>query len=268
MNYCGYKINSKQRFFLIAGPCVIESRDMIIKTAEILKKICEKLDLFLIFKSSYDKANRSSISSYRGPGLVKGLKILSEVRETFNIPVLTDVHSIEEIADVSQVADVLQIPAFLCRQTDLLISAAKSGKPVNVKKGQFVAPRDTANIVEKLKANGCKSYAITERGYSFGYNNLVVDMRSFAIIRSLGIPVIFDATHSTQLPGGGLASGGEREFAPLLARSAVAAGIDGLFMEVHESPDKALCDATNQYYLHKFEELLKMLIVIDEAVKE
>ncbi len=267
MNYCGYKIDGKQKFFLTAGPCVIESRDMILKTAESLKKISERLGLFLIFKSSYDKANRSSMSSYRGPGLDKGLKILSEVRETFKIPVTTDVHSIDEIESAKGIVDILQIPAFLCRQTDLLTIAAKTGKTVNVKKGQFIAPADTANIVEKLKWNGCKSYAITERGYSFGYNNLVVDMRSFGIIRSLNIPVVFDATHSTQLPGGGIASGGEREHIPLLARAAVASGIDGLFMEVHPDPAKALCDATNQYYLDKVEELLKVLIDIDEVVK-
>jgi 2-dehydro-3-deoxyphosphooctonate aldolase (KDO 8-P synthase) len=267
MNYCEYKTAGKQRFFLTAGPCVIESRDMILKTAESLKKIAEKLGLFLIFKSSYDKANRSSMSSYRGPGIDKGLKILSEVKKTFKIPVTTDVHSIEEIVSASEVIDVLQIPAFLCRQTDLLVSAAKTGKTINVKKGQFVAPADTANIIEKLKTNGCKSYAITERGYSFGYNNLVVDMRSFGIIRSMNIPVVFDATHSTQLPGGGIASGGEREHIPLLARAAVAAGIDGLFMEVHPDPAQALCDATNQYYLDKLEELLKVLIDIDEVIK-
>jgi 2-dehydro-3-deoxyphosphooctonate aldolase (KDO 8-P synthase) len=267
MNYCGYEITGKQMFFLTAGPCVIESRDMVLKTAESLKKITEKLGLFLIFKSSYDKANRSSISSYRGPGIDKGLEILSEIRETFKIPVTTDVHSIEEIAGAGGIVDVLQIPAFLCRQTDILVNAAKTGKTINVKKGQFVAPADTANIVEKLNANGCKSYAITERGYSFGYNNLVVDMRSFGIIRSLNIPVVFDATHSTQLPGGGIASGGEREHIPLLARAAVAAGIDGLFMEVHPDPARALCDATNQYYLDKLEELLKVLIDIDNVVK-
>jgi 2-dehydro-3-deoxyphosphooctonate aldolase (KDO 8-P synthase) len=267
MNYCGCEITGKQRFFLTAGPCVIESRDMILKTAETLKEISEKLGLFLIFKSSYDKANRSSISSYRGPGIDKGLKILSEVKETFKIPVTTDVHSIEDIKSASAVVDVLQIPAFLCRQTDLLESAAKTGKTVNVKKGQFVAPGDTANIVEKLKSNGCNSYAVTERGYTFGYNNLVVDMRSFGIIRSLNIPAVFDATHSAQLPGGGIASGGEREHIPLLARAAVASGIDGLFMEVHPDPARALCDSTNQYYLDKVEKLLKTLIDIDAIVK-
>ncbi len=246
---------------------MIESHDMMLKTAEILKIISERLGLFLIFKSSYDKANRSSISSYRGPGIEKGLNVLSEIKKTFKIPITTDVHTTEEIKMAAGVVDVLQIPAFLCRQTDLLINAAKTGKTVNVKKGQFLAPGDTANIIEKLKVNGCKSYAVTERGYSFGYNNLVVDMRSFGIIRSLGIPAVFDATHSTQLPGGGSASGGEREHIPLLARAAVASGIDGLFMEVHPDPARALCDSTNQFYLDKLEELLKILIEIDEIIK-
>ncbi len=267
MDFCGYKLDGKQRFFLIAGPCVIESRDMIFSTAEQLKTITDSLDIFFIFKSSYDKANRSSLSSYRGPGIDKGLEILSEVKSQFNLPIATDVHSVEEILPVAEVADLLQIPAFLCRQTSLLTAAAKSMKPVNVKKGQFIAPGDTTNIIEKLTTSGCKSYAVTERGYSFGYNNLIVDMRSFEIIRSLNIPVIFDATHSTQLPGGGLTTGGERKYTPLLARSAVAAGIDGLFMEVHESPENALCDASNQYYLDKTKELLKILIEIDNIIK-
>ncbi len=267
MDICGYKITGKQRFFLIAGPCVIETRDSTLKIAEELKKIAERLDIFLIFKSSYDKANRSSISSYRGPGLDNGLKILSEVKESFGIPITTDVHSADEISSIKDIADIIQIPAFLCRQTDLIMKAGESGKTVNVKKGQFVAPRDVSNIIEKLKQTGCDSFAITERGYAFGYNNLVVDMRSFEIIRSLGTPIIFDATHSTQLPGGGISSGGERDFVPLLARSAVAAGIDGLFMEVHPSPEKALCDSTNQYYLNKTGDLLKVLIDIDNVVK-
>lgn len=266
MDICGYEINGRQRFFLMAGPCVIESRDLAMKTAESLKKISEKLGLFLIFKSSYDKANRSSISSYRGPGIDAGLKILAEIKKEFQIPVVTDVHSIQEISQAGVVADVLQIPAFLCRQTDLLTSAAKTGKAVNVKKGQFVAPADITNIVEKLKASGCKSYTITERGYSFGYNNLVVDMRSFEIMRAIAA-VVFDATHSVQLPGGGIVTGGDRKHIPVLARSAVAAGIDGLFMEVHPDPEKALCDSTNQYFLDKIEELLKVLIDIDDIVK-
>lgn len=246
---------------------MIESRNMILKSADLLKRITEKLGLFFIFKSSYDKANRSSLSSYRGPGIDEGLKILSEVKKEFGIKILTDVHSPSEVSAAAEVADVLQIPAFLCRQTDLLVSSARAGRTVNVKKGQFIAPGDTGNIVEKLVSSGCESYSVTERGYSFGYNNLIVDMRSFEIIRSRGIPVIFDATHSAQLPGGGQESGGERNFIPVLARSAVAAGIDGLFMEVHHSPDQALCDAANQYYLDKVEEFLKILIDIDNIVK-
>ena len=267
MDICGYKITGKQRFFLIAGPCVIESKDLIFTVAEELKKIAERYNLFLIFKSSYDKANRSSIKAYRGPGISKGLKMLGEIKKTFGIPVTTDIHSIEEMNEVKDAVDLIQIPAFLCRQTDLITSAGKTGKPVNVKKGQFMAPGDVINIVEKLKESGCGNYAVTERGFAFGYNNLVVDMRSFEIIRAMGAPVIFDATHSTQLPGGGTASGGEREFVPVLARSATAAGIDGLFMEVHPSPEDALCDATNQYHLGRIEDLLKTLIDIDNIVK-
>jgi len=268
MNFCGYKIGERQRFFLIAGPCVIETRDSTLKVAEQLKSITERLNIFFIFKSSYNKANRSSISSYRGPGLYKGIKILAEIKEQLDIPVTTDLHSVEEISQIKDTIDLIQIPAFLCRQTDLLVKAAESGKPVNVKKGQFIAPKDVSYIIDKLKNSFCNSYAITERGYTFGYNNLVVDMRSLGMIRSLQIPVIFDATHSTQLPGGGEVSGGEREFAPLLARSAIAARIDGLFMEVHQNPHNALCDATNQYSIDKIEKLLKLLIEIDDIVKK
>lgn len=267
MEICGYKIDGKQRFFLIAGPCVIESEKMAMETAVRLKEITSGLDIFFVFKASCDKANRSSISSFRGPGIKEGLAILKKIKKQLAIPVLTDVHSAEDIMQAKEVVDVLQIPAFLCRQTDLLISAAKSGKAVNVKKGQFIAPEDVSYITEKLTASGCRSYSITERGYTFGYNNLVVDMRAFEIMRSKGIPVVFDATHSTQLPGGGETSGGERNFAPVLARSAAAAGIDGLFMEVHPFPEKALCDSTNQYYLDKTEGLLKTLIEIDKLVK-
>ncbi len=262
-----YNVAKNQRFFLIAGPCVIESRDMILETAEELKRIAEKLELSLIFKSSFDKANRSSVSSYRGPGIDEGLKILAEVKEKYDIPVTTDIHSIEDINLAKDIVDVLQIPAFLGRQTDIILEAGKTGKPVNVKKGQFIAPRDVAGIIDKLKEVECSEYMITERGYSFGYNNLIVDMRSFEIIKSLGAPVVFDATHSAQLPGGGNVSGGERHFIPILARSAAAAGIDGLFMEVHPSPEKALCDSANQYYLYKTEGLLKTLIKIDAITK-
>ncbi|MDY6935958.1 MAG: 3-deoxy-8-phosphooctulonate synthase [Spirochaetota bacterium] len=267
MDICGYDITGKQRFFFIAGPCVIETMDRTLRLAEELKGIAERLGLFFIFKSSFDKANRSSIDSYRGPGLEEGLRVLEEVKERLGIQITADVHTVEEISSVSGVIDLLQIPAFLCRQTDLILKAGKSGRPVNVKKGQFIAPGDVSNIIDKLRHSGCNSYAVTERGYTFGYNNLVVDMRSFEIVRSLGSPVIFDATHSTQLPGGGRVSGGEREYVPILARSAVAAGIDGLFMEVHTSPDDALCDASNQYYLDKLENLLRVLIDIDDIVK-
>ena len=267
MNFCGYKISDKSGFFLIAGPCVIESRDMALSIAEELKLITERLGVFLIYKASYDKANRSSISSYRGPGLKRGIEILIQIKEQFEIPVTTDAHTSDEVKYIKDYVDVIQIPAFLCRQTDILVSAAQSGKTVNVKKGQFIAPRDAANIIEKLTNTGCSSYAITERGYSFGYNNLVVDMRSFGILRSMKIPVIFDATHSTQLPGGGQVSGGEREFSPLLARSAVAAGIDGLFVEVHPDPSGALCDATNQLNIKNLESMLELLVEIDNTVK-
>ena len=267
MDICGYKITGRQRFFLMAGPCVIESEELTFAVAEELKKIAQRLDLFLIFKSSYDKANRSSIKSYRGPGIAEGLKILAGIKKTFGIPVITDIHSIEEVDKVKDTVDMLQIPAFLCRQTDLIMKAGETGKPINVKKGQFMAPGDVINIIEKLRESGCGNFAVTERGFSFGYNNLIVDMRSFEIIRAMGAPVIFDATHSTQLPGGGISSGGEREFVPVLARSAAAAGIDGLFMEVHPSPENALCDSTNQYPLSGTENLLKTLIEIDNIVK-
>jgi len=267
MKLCGHVVDPAGRFFLIAGPCVIESRDLVLRTAERLTEIAARLGLFFIFKSSYDKANRSSITSFRGPGIDAGLAILDEVRRQFGVPVTTDVHSVEEIGIAAGAVDVIQIPAFLCRQTDMLIAAGRSGAAVNVRRGQFVAPSDVAPIVEKLTASGCESYGIIERGYTFGYNNLVVDMRSFAIMRAMGVPVIFDATHSTQLPGGGTQSGGERDYAPLLARSAVAAGVDGLFMEVHPCPDEALCDATNQYYLDRVEPLLATLIEIDRLAK-
>ncbi len=259
------KINNHSNpiLFLIAGPCVIENEEIVIQTAEELKKITEELNIPLIFKSSYDKANRSSIKSYRGPGIEKGLEILSKVKENFVVPVLSDVHSVEEIKIASQVLDFLQIPAFLCRQTDLIVEAGRSGKPVNVKKGQFLAPWDVKNIIEKFKSTGNNKIMITERGASFGYNNLVVDFRSFPIIRSMGVPVVFDATHSVQLPGGsGSCSSGERQFVPYLARAAVACGIDGLFFEVHPEPDRALCDGPNMVPLKDFKILLKSLIEI------
>jgi 2-dehydro-3-deoxyphosphooctonate aldolase (KDO 8-P synthase) len=245
---------------IIAGPCVIENEDITFYAAEKLKEICSTVGLPFVFKSSYDKANRTSVSSYRGPGINKGLKILSDVKSKFDIPVISDVHSVDEIKPASEVLDVLQIPAFLCRQTDLIIEASKTGKPVNIKKGQFLAPWDVRNIIDKFTSTGNNNLMITERGTSFGYNNLVVDFRAFPIMRSFGYPVIFDVTHSLQLPGGqGNSSGGQREFAGLLARAAVAVGIDGLFMEVHPEPDKALCDGPNMIRL---DDLEKMLIEI------
>ncbi|MBI5214044.1 MAG: 3-deoxy-8-phosphooctulonate synthase [Nitrospirae bacterium] len=243
---------------IIAGPCVIENEDITLHTAEKLKEICRAAGLPFIFKSSYDKANRTSLSSYRGPGIEKGLRILSDVKSKFNIPLISDVHSAEEVNTASDVLDALQIPAFLCRQTDLILAASKAGKPVNIKKGQFLAPWDIKNIIEKFTSTGNKNLFITERGTSFGYNNLVVDFRAFPLMRSFGYPVIFDVTHSLQLPGGqGICSGGQREFAEPLARAAVAVGVDGLFMEVHPEPDKALCDGPNMIKLDEVEKMLR-----------
>lgn len=253
---------------IIAGPCVIESKDITIYTAGKLKEICSNAGLPFIFKSSYDKANRSSLSSYRGVGIDKGLNILSDVKEKFNIPVISDIHSIDEIKPASEVLDILQIPAFLCRQTDLIIAASQTGKPVNIKKGQFLAPWDVKNIIEKFTSTGNQNLSITERGTSFGYNNLVVDFRAFPIMRSFGYPVIFDVTHSLQLPGGqGNCSGGQREFAEPLARAAVAAGVDGLFMEVHPEPDKALCDGPNMISLNDIANLLKKITPLHNLIK-
>ncbi len=259
----------KNQLFLIAGPCVIETKNIVFETASALKEIAENLRIPFIFKASYDKANRSSIKSYRGPGIEKGVEILSEVKETFNIPIISDVHSVIEIKIARDILDVIQIPAFLCRQTDLLIEAGKTGKPVNVKKGQFIAPWDVSNIIEKLKSTGNKQIMITERGTCFGYNNLVVDFRSFPIIRSMGVPVIFDATHSVQLPGGaGTCSSGQKEFIPYLSRAAVACGIDGLFFEVHPQPDKALCDGPNMIPLKEFKNLIEALVEIHKTVNK
>lgn len=257
------------QLFLIAGPCVIETEDIVFKTAETLKEISESLNLPFIFKSSYDKANRSSIKSYRGPGIHKGLEILQRVKEKFNIPILSDVHSLEEIKIAKDILDVIQIPAFLCRQTDMIVEAGKTGKPVNIKKGQFLAPWDVQNIIEKFKSTGNEKIMITERGTTFGYNNLVVDFRSFPIIRSMGVPVVFDATHSVQLPGGaGTCSSGQREFVPYLSRAAVACGVDGLFFEVHPEPEKALCDGPNMIPTGMFKEMLKVIIEINRIVKD
>ncbi|BAL24370.1 3-deoxy-8-phosphooctulonate synthase [Azoarcus sp. KH32C] len=270
MKLCGFDVGLDKPFFLIAGPCVIESREMAFETAGALKEICAELGIPFIYKSSYDKANRSSGKSYRGMGMEKGLDILAEVRKQLGVPVLTDVHSIDEIPAVAAVVDVLQTPAFLCRQTDFIHAVAASGKPVNIKKGQFLAPGDMKNVVDKAReANGgADTIMVCERGASFGYNNLVSDMRSLAIMRETGCPVVFDATHSVQLPGGqGTASGGQREFVPVLARAAVAVGVAGLFMETHPEPAKALSDGPNAWPLPKMKALLATLKDIDQLVK-
>ena len=253
---------------VIAGPCVIESRESALKHASLLKEAAERVGVPYIFKSSYDKANRSSVNSYRGPGLHKGLEILAEVKEKTKVPVLTDVHEREQVASVRGVADVLQIPAFLCRQTDFVIAVAQSGKVVNIKKGQFLAPWDIGNIVDKILSANNDQILLTERGVSFGYNNLVSDMRSLVVMRELGYPVVFDATHSLQLPGGlGKASGGERKYIGPLARAGVAVGIDALFMEVHENPDQALSDGPNSLPLREFEGVLRIIKEIDGILK-
>ncbi|MBL0225549.1 MAG: 3-deoxy-8-phosphooctulonate synthase [Geobacteraceae bacterium] len=263
------KIGAGRPLVLIAGPCVIESEEATLRHAERLLTICNGLSMPLIFKASYDKANRTSIGAFRGPGMKEGLRILSKVKESLGLPVLSDIHSIEQITPAAEVLDVLQIPAFLCRQTDLLIAAARSGRVVNVKKGQFLAPWDMKNVAGKLAASGNENIILTERGVSFGYNNLVVDMRSFPVMRASGYPVVFDATHSVQLPGGqGESSGGQREFVEYLSRAAVATGIDGIFMEVHEDPDKALCDGPNSIPLSELPVLLKKLRAIDAVVKQ
>ena len=254
---------------VIAGPCVIESREAAIRHAAALKDRADRAGVPYIFKSSYDKANRSSVNSFRGPGLEKGLEILAEIKSKMGVPVLTDVHEIDQVAAVQEVADVLQIPAFLCRQTDFVLAVARSGRVVNVKKGQFLAPWDMRNVLDKILSTGNDRVLLTERGASFGYNNLVSDMRSLVVMRELGYPVVFDATHSLQLPGGlGSASGGERKYIPALARAAVAAGVDALFMEVHEDPDHAMSDGPNSLDLSEFEGLLKVVKRLDELVKE
>lgn len=270
MKLCNFEAGLDKPLFLIAGPCVIESQQMALDTAGMLKEICDELKLPFIYKSSYDKANRSSGKSFRGFGLDAGLKILGEVKAQLGVPVLTDVHSIEEIAPVAAVADVLQTPAFLCRQTDFIHAVAKCGRPVNIKKGQFLSPWDMQNVVEKARdASGQDNIMVCERGASFGYNNLVSDMRSLAVMRNTGCPVVFDATHSVQLPGGqGTASGGQREFVPVLARAAVAAGISGLFMETHPNPSKALSDGPNAFPLGYLKDLLKTLMALDAMVKQ
>mgnify|MGYP001586427689 CR=1 FL=1 len=270
MKLCNFDVGLDQSLFLIAGPCVIESEQMAIDTAGSLKQICNDLGLNFIYKSSYDKANRSSGKSFRGFGIDAGLKILSEVKAQLDVPVLTDVHSIEEIEPVSAVVDVLQTPAFLCRQTDFIHAVAKCGRPVNIKKGQFLSPWDMKNVVDKAReASGADNIMVCERGASFGYNNLVSDMRSLSVMRNTDCPVVFDATHSVQLPGGqGTVSGGQREFVPVLARAAVAAGVSGLFMETHPDPSKAMSDGPNAFPLGHLKALLETLMVLDRTVKQ
>lgn len=254
--------------FLMAGPCVIEGFERTLEIGKRAKAIAESVGMPYVFKASFDKANRSSFHSFRGPGIDEGLKILAAIKEELQVPVVSDIHSIEQIEPAAKVLDVIQIPAFLCRQTDLVYGAAKTGKCVNVKKGQFMAPKDMENVLNKMKESGNENLMLTERGFSFGYNNLVVDMRSFPIMRSFDYPVVFDATHSVQLPGGaGTASSGNREFVPNLARAAVASGVDGLFMEVHDNPAEALSDGPNMVYLDQLEPMLRDLVAIDRIVK-
>jgi 2-dehydro-3-deoxyphosphooctonate aldolase (KDO 8-P synthase) len=274
MKLCGFDVGLDQPIFLIAGTCVIESRQMAIDTAGTLKEITSALGIPFIYKSSFDKANRSSGTTFRGPGMDKGLEILADVRREIGVPVLTDVHTVEEIAQVASVVDVLQTPAFLCRQTDFIIACAQSGKPVNIKKGQFLAPGDMKNVIDKARAAAKAAglpednFMACERGASFGYNNLVSDMRSLAIMRESHCPVVFDATHSVQLPGGqGTSSGGQREHIPVLARAAVAAGVAGLFMETHPNPAQAMSDGPNAVPLGRMKELLSTLVEIDRVVK-
>ena len=269
MKLCGFEAGLDQPFFLIAGPCVVESREMAMDTAGILREITSALGIPFIYKSSYDKANRSSSKSFRGLGMDKGLDILADVKKQIGVPVLTDVHEIDEIDAVAAVVDVLQTPAFLCRQTDFIHAVAKCGKPVNIKKGQFLAPHDMKNVVDKAReASGSDNIMVCERGVSFGYNNLVSDMRSLAIMRETGCPVVFDATHSVQLPGGqGTKSGGQREFVPVLARAAIATGVAGLFMETHPNPEKALSDGPNAWPLPRMRALLATLKELDRLVK-
>jgi len=270
MKLCDFEVGLHRPLFLIAGPCAIESEQLALDTAGELKQITEKLGVPFIYKSSFDKANRSSSESFRGPGMEEGLAILAKVRSEIGVPVLTDVHDITQVDAVAAVVDVLQTPAFLCRQTDFIQAVVRSGKPVNIKKGQFLSPHDMTNVVNKAKAaGGAGNIMVCERGASFGYNNLVSDMRSLAIMRETECPVVFDATHSVQLPGGqGNRSGGQREFVPVLARAAVAVGISGLFMETHPDPDKALSDGPNAWPLGKMGDLLGTLMEIDKSVKK
>ena len=268
MDLCGYEIRPSARFFLMAGTCVVESEQMALDTAGALKEICQRLDIFLIYKSSFDKANRSSKNSHRGPGLEEGLRVLQSVRDQLDLPVITDVHEDTPLEEVSDVVSILQTPAFLCRQTNYIERVAAQGLPVNIKKGQFLAPWDMIHVVEKAKATGNDDILVCERGTSFGYNNLVSDMRSLPHLKATGCPVVFDATHSVQLPGGqGATSGGQREMVPILARAAMAVGVDGLFMETHPDPEQALSDGPNSWPLAEMASLVSQLVAIDRAVK-
>ncbi len=263
------KFGNKDSFVLLAGPCVIEDEDRVLRIAERIKEITSKLGIPYVFKSSYDKANRSSIDSFRGPGLDNGLRILEKVKKEFDLPVISDIHTVEQAKTAAEVLDIMQIPAFLSRQTDLLVAAGETGRIINVKKGQFLAPWDIDQVVSKIESTGNDKILLTERGVSFGYNNLVVDMRSLPRMRATGYPVVFDATHSVQLPGGaGDSSTGEREYVPYLTRAAVAAGVDALFMEVHDEPEVALCDGPNMVRVDELESILKQAKAIDQIVKE
>ena len=268
MNLCGFDVGPDRPMFLIAGTCVVESEAMALETAGTLREIGADLGMPVIYKSSFDKANRSSAASFRGPGIEAGLRILGEVRRQLDMPVLTDVHEDTPIDEAAEVVDVLQTPAFLCRQTNFILRVAAAGKPVNIKKGQFLSPWEMQNVVDKAKSTGNQQILVCERGFSFGYNNLVSDMRSLAVLRGTGCPVVFDATHSVQLPGGkGSASGGQREFIPVLARAATAAGVSGLFMETHPDPERALSDGPNAMPLADMRELMEVLVTIDRGIK-
>ncbi|MCF6774987.1 3-deoxy-8-phosphooctulonate synthase [Thiotrichales bacterium 19X7-9] len=269
MQLCGFEVGHDKPFFLIAGPCVVESEALALDTAAYLKEVTDKLGIHFIYKSSYDKANRSSLKSFRGLGVEEGLRILETVKSKINVPVLTDVHEDSPLEEVSSVVDVIQTPAFLCRQTNFILKACSLGIPVNIKKGQFLAPWDMQNVVDKAKSSGNQQIMVCERGASFGYNNLVSDMRSLAVMAETGCPVVFDATHSVQLPGGqGTSSGGQREFVPVLAKAATAVGVAGIFMETHPDPDKALSDGPNAWPMYQIEALLKTLQQIDQVVKK
>jgi 2-dehydro-3-deoxyphosphooctonate aldolase (KDO 8-P synthase) len=263
-----FEVGPGRPFLLIAGPCVLESEAMALEVAGTLKEICDRLGMSYVFKASFDKANRTSLESYRGPGMVKGLAVMARVRETIGVPIISDIHDVDQVKPAAEVLDILQIPAFLSRQTDLLVAAGQSGKPISLKKGQFLSPWDMKHAVSKVKWSGNRNLLLTERGAMLGYNNLVVDMRSFPVMRAMGCPVIYDATHSVQLPGGaGGSSGGQREFIPFLARAAAGAGIDGLFMEVHPDPDNSLCDGPNSWPLAAIEPLLASVLAIHQVTE-